>query len=183
MTARKRWTIGAVASTLSSLAALTGCGATARPDGGKGLLPIGATAPDLAASDQHGVTRRLADERGHPVVVYFYPKDGTPGCTRQACAFRDAWDQYRAAGVTIFGVSSQDEASHARFATAERLPFSLLADPDHIWARAFGVGLTLGMTARVSFLIDASGKVVEVYPDVDPALHAGTVLERAKALK
>jgi peroxiredoxin Q/BCP len=183
MKARKRWTFKAVAGALGSLTALMGCGAAARPDGGRGLLPVGAAAPDLTATDQHGVVRRLSAERGHPVIVYFYPKDGTPGCTRQACAFRDAWDKYQAAGITIFGVSSQDAASHAKFAKEEKLPFSLLADPDHTWANAFGVGLTFGMTSRVSFLIDKRGKVAKTYPDVDPALHASAVLKDAAALE
>lgn len=175
--------MAAVLGALGSLSALVGCGATTRPDGGRGLLTPGALAPDLAATDQHGVVRRLSAERGHPVIVYFYPKDGTPGCTREACAFRDAWDQYQAAGATVFGVSSQDVASHAKFAEQERLPFSLLADPDHAWAKAFGVGLTLGMSSRVSFLIDKDGTIVRTYPDVDPALHASAVLRDVAALK
>jgi peroxiredoxin Q/BCP len=142
-------------------------------------LPAGSQAPELSATDQHGKTHRLAEQRGHKTVVYFYPKDMTPGCTKQACAFRDAWDRFEAAGVKVFGVSSDDQQSHEEFAKEERLPFPLLADPDHVWARAFGVPLRLGMTARVTFLLDAQGKVAKTYPDVDPALHASEVLRDA----
>src|SRR5688572_7714333 len=85
-------------------AVVVGCGATKRPDGGDGLLPIGSQAPDVAAVDQNGKTRRLSEERGHAVVVYFYPKDGTPGCTKEACAFRDTWDRFSKQGVQVFGV-------------------------------------------------------------------------------
>lgn len=167
---------------VGAVVAFVACGAVQRPDGGSGLLPVGASAPDLTAQDQHGETKRLSAERGHPVVVYFYPKDGTPGCTKEACAFRDAWDGYQKQNVTIFGVSSQGVDSHRDFAKEEKLPFSLLADPDHVWADAFGVGRTLGMTSRVSFLIDGEGKIAKVYPDVDPGLHAAEVLSDAAQL-
>jgi peroxiredoxin Q/BCP len=158
-----------------------GCSATTRPDGGSGLLTAGSAAPDLAAADQNGKMHRIMDERGHPLVVYFYPKDGTPGCTKEACAFRDAWDRFQKAGVQIYGVSSDDQKSHEQFAKEQHLPFPILADPSHAWSSAFGVGTRLGMDARVSFLIDASGKVVKAYPNVDPALHADEVLHDAAA--
>lgn len=161
---------------------LASCGAPARPDGGVGLLATGAAAPDVSAVDQHGKAHRLSEERGHPVIVYFYPKDNTPGCTKEACAFRDAWDRYQKAGVMIFGVSSDDQKSHEAFAKEQKLPFPILADPAHAWSSAFGVSTKLGMTARVSFLVDASGKIAKVYPDVDPAVHAEGVLKDAAAL-
>jgi peroxiredoxin Q/BCP len=168
----------ALALTLAAL----GCGAAARPDGGSGLLAAGSAAPDLAAPDQTGKSRRIAEERGHALVVYFYPKDGTPGCTKEACAFRDAWERYQKAGVQIFGVSADDQKSHEAFAREEHLPFPIVADPGHAWATAFGVSTRLGMDARVSFLIDPAGKVARVYPDVDPGLHADQVLKDAAAL-
>ena len=84
---------------------LIACAATTRPDGGKGLLPVGATAPDFEARDPSGAVVRLSSAEGSPRVVYFYPKDETPGCTKEACAFRDAFDRYRARGVVIYGVS------------------------------------------------------------------------------
>ena len=168
-----------------ALVALTalGCGATTRPDGGSGPLPVGSSPPDLTALDQHGKTHRLSEERGHPTVVFFYPKDGTPGCTTEACAFRDAWDRFQKAGVQVLGVSADDQKSHEEFSKEEKLPFPILADPDHVWAKAFGVPLRLGMTSRVSFLLDAEGKVAKVYPDVDPGVHASEVLADAGRLK
>jgi thioredoxin-dependent peroxiredoxin len=159
-----------------------GCGAASRPDGGSGLLPAGSAAPDLSAVDQTGKTRRIAEERGHPLIVYFYPKDGTPGCTKEACAFRDTWDRYQQAGVQIFGVSADDQKSHEQFAKEQHLPFPIVADPGHAWSAAFGVSTRLGMDARVSFLIDGSGKVTKVYPNVDPAVHADQVLKDAAGL-
>jgi thioredoxin-dependent peroxiredoxin len=170
------------ACALTAAALITGCGAVSRPDGGEGHLPVGSAVPDLSAVDQEGTTRRLSAERGHPLIVYFYPKDGTPGCTKEACAFRDAWDRFKQAGVQIFGVSTDDSASHAEFAKEHKLTFPLLADPDSTWTKAFGVSTTLGMASRVSFLIDANGKVAKVYPDVDPGVHADEVLKDAAAL-
>src|SRR5262245_29716920 len=165
------------------LAALAGCGATKRPDGGEGMLAAGAGAPDLAAVDQNGKRHRLSEERGHAVVVYFYPKDDTPGCTKEACAFRDTWSRFQQAGVQVFGVSADDQKSHEQFAKEQKLPFPILADTDKTWIKAFGVSMTLGMASRVSFLVDGSGKIAKVYADVDPALHADEVLKDAAALK
>jgi len=162
---------------------LAGCGATRRPDGGEGLLAVGTDAPNLTAVDQNGKSHRLADEKGHPVIVYFYPKDGTPGCTKEACAFRDAWNKFTTANVQVFGVSEDDSKSHEEFAKEQKLPFPILADPNGEWLRAFGVPSRLGMASRVSFLIDANGKVAKVYPDVDPGVHADEVLKDATAAK
>ncbi len=166
----------------STLVFAVACGAQKRPDGGEGLLAQGSAAPDLTAVDQEGKSHKLSDERGHPVVVYFYPKDATPGCTKEACAFRDTFARYQEAKVQIFGVSSDDQKSHEAFAKEHKLPFPLLADPDHKWATAFGVPLKLGMSSRVSFLIDGAGKIAKVYPDVDPGVHADAVLKDAAAL-
>jgi peroxiredoxin Q/BCP len=171
-----------LALTLALAALLPACGSATRPDGSTGLLPAGSAAPDLSAPDQTGKVRRIADERGHPLVVYFYPKDGTPGCTKEACAFRDSWERYRQAGVQIFGVSADDQKSHEQFAKEQHLPFPIVADPTHAWSTAFGVSTKLGMDSRVSFLIDPSGKVARIYPKVDPALHADDVLKDAAAL-
>src|SRR5262249_29377537 len=140
-------------------------------------------APQVKAVDQNGALHTLSAERGHPVLVYFYPKDGTPGCTTEACTFRDAWNDFKKAGVQVFGVSAQDQASHAAFAKEEKLDFPLLADPENAWAKAFGVPTLLGLTKRVSFLLDKEGKIAKVYPDVVPAQHAAEVLADAAALK
>jgi len=183
---RRAWILFNLPIALAALAGgavvFAGCGAASRPDGGEGPLPVGAAVPDLSAKDQNGKTRRLFEERGHAVVVYFYPKDGTPGCTKEACAFRDAWDRFTKAGVQVLGVSTDDEKSHEQFAKEEKLPFPILADPGKEWVKAFGVSTTLGMASRVSFLVDAGGKVAKVYPDVDPGIHADEVLKDAAAL-
>jgi peroxiredoxin Q/BCP len=159
-----------------------GCGATTRPDGGSGLLAVGAAVPDLAGTDQEGKEHKLSAERGHPVVVFFYPKDATPGCTKEACAFRDAWERYQKAGVQVFGVSADDVGSHAEFAKDHKLPFPILADSERSWINTFGVPTKLGMASRVTFLLDKDGKVAKVYPDVDPGVHAEQVLKDATAL-
>ncbi len=160
---------------LTALSAL-GCGGSAN------ALAVGAAAPDLGAVDQNGKTHRISEEKGHALIVYFYPKDNTPGCTKEACAFRDAWDKYKTANVQVFGVSADDQKSHEQFAKEQKLPFPILADPEHAWSTAFGVSTRLGMDSRVSFLIDKSGKVARVYPNVDPGIHADEVLKDAASL-
>src|SRR5262249_54224283 len=124
---------------LSSPAALlSGCGETERPDGGSGLLEVGALAPDLSATAHDGTAIALRS-LGKPAVVYFYPKDDTPGCTKEACAFRDIWTEYQQAGVLVLGVSTDDDASHREFAEKYELTFPLIADTDESWAKSFGV--------------------------------------------
>lgn len=163
------------------LPAALGCGTVA---GGarSALLPPGAVAPHVEAADQSGTTRTLAEYRGRPVVIFFYPRDGTPGCTKEACTFRDAWPRYQQAGVAIVGISTDGVQAHARFADEHKLPFALLADTDAAIARAYGVDVTFGLTKRVSFLIDAEGRIARVFPNVDPGVHATEVLEAAAAL-
>lgn len=168
------WTRAALRVGLSTL--MLACGPVTRPDGGVGLLPVGAEAPDVTGKTADGASVRLSDVRGHPAVVYFYPKDGTPGCTKEACAFRDAFKAYDDKHVVIFGVSRDSEASHATFRAEHRLPFPLVSDGDGAVARAFGVSSTLGMASRVTFLIGADGRVLRVWPDVDPGVHADQVL-------
>jgi peroxiredoxin Q/BCP len=154
-----------------------GCASTAtRPDGGTGLLPVGAVAPEVVGVDGSGKTMRLSELRGHPAVIYFYPRDGTPGCTKEACAFRDAWDRYRKAGVTIFGVSTDSAESHQKFIAEHQLPFPLSSDPSGEEARSYGVGKGIIGFSRVSFLVGADGHIAKVWPDVDPGIHASEVL-------
>jgi len=162
----------------AALAALAACAQkqVKRPDGGEGLLPVGAAAPEIVAEDPKGNEVRLSQLRGRYVVVYFYPKDGTPGCTTEACAFRDAWDRFSAANVGILGVSRDSKESHRAFMVKHKLPFSLASDEDGAIERAWGVPSTLGMSQRVSFLVGPDGKVRATWPDVDPAQHAAQVL-------
>lgn len=164
---------------------LSGCNgcAGAQGRGAKPTLTVGAQAPALSRVDHRGTLVSLRD--GAPTRVYFYPKDGTPGCTKEACAFRDAWQRFSSAGIRVIGVSSDSQEEHRDFAKEHSLPFSLIADPDHAWSDAFGVGrhpLAGDLDARVSFLIDAQGKVAKVYPEVDPGVHADEVLRDAQRL-
>lgn len=170
------------ASTLTLVACFVGCGGQVkRPDGGVGLLPVGASAPDVNAMDATGHAVHLSEMRGHPVVVYFYPKDETPGCTKEACAFRDAWAKYEAAHVGIVGISHDSEESHKEFRDHHKLPFPLVADTDGAVQRAYGVPNGIfGLTSRVSFLVAADGTVKRVWPDVDPGVHADEVLAAAQ---
>lgn len=146
------------------------------------MLAVGSPAPALSAVDQHGKSHRLADYRGKPTIVYFYPKDATPGCTKEACAFRDIWKEYEQANVAVLGVSTDDQKSKEAFAKEHRLPFPILADPEGRWVEAFGVPTTLGMASRVTFLLNSDGNVAKIYPDVDPGVHAREVLDHAKSL-
>ena len=146
------------------------------------LLAPGDPAPKLTAAGHDGRIVDIGKLRGKTIIVYFYPKDGTPGCTTQACAFRDAWERFEEAGIQIVGVSSDDVASHQEFAREHGIPFPLISDEEGEWAKAFGVDRTLGMPERDSFLIDPEGKVAKVYRGVDPALHVEDVLSDAAAL-
>jgi thioredoxin-dependent peroxiredoxin len=162
---------------------VSSCGATQRPDGGTGPLTQDTTVARLTAIDQRGGTVSVGGETRELTVVYFYPKDGTPGCTAEACAFRDVWQQYKAANVRVIGVSNDDSQSHATFAKEQRLPFSLVADTDGTWASHFGVASFAGFYARTTFLLGAHGVVLKTYRDVDPGLHAKEILADARAFQ
>ncbi len=153
---------------------LVGCAGTTSQ-----TLAVGAPAPTLRQQAHDGTTIDLG-EGGSMTLVYFYPKDGTPGCTKEACAFRDVWDRYTEAGVQLVGVSTDSDESHREFAKEHQLPFPLIADEDKVWANAFGVETTLGFTARDSFLIGPDRVIRAVYRGVDPGVHAEQVLADAK---
>lgn len=157
------------------------CKPVLRPDGGRGLLPVGAMAPEVIGTAIDGTAVALSAARGQAAVVYFYPKDETPGCTKEACAFRDVFKQYKARHIAIFGVSRDSEESHRKFGARHALPFPLVSDEDGAIANAYGVSSTLGMTSRVTFLVGPDGAIVRVWPDVDPGVHPGEVLTAAEA--
>jgi len=127
-------------------------------------LKVGDSAPDFTAPDQDGNMQSLQSTRGKTLVLYFYPKDQTPGCTKEACSFRDAYEDFVQAGAVVIGVSSDSAESHKAFASGHRLPFLLLADTDDSVRQAFGVPKTLGiMPGRVTYVIDKEGIVRHVF--------------------
>jgi thioredoxin-dependent peroxiredoxin len=148
------------------------------------MIKEGTVAPAFTAKNADGETVRLKDLRGQKVVLYFYPKDDTPGCTKEACSFRDAFADFKKRGIEVLGVSVDGEASHKKFAAKYKLPFTLLADPEHAIADAYGVygekkfmGRTYMGVKRMTFLIDEKGKIKKVYEKVKPEEHAREVLQ------
>jgi len=169
-----------IAFALASTAILFACGGEVkRPDGGTGMLPVGASAPDLLARNPAEQEIRLSDLRGKPVVVYFYPSDGTPGCTTEACAFRDAWQKFEQANVAIIGVSDNSVQRHVQFQKDHNIPFPLASDFIGTIGQAYGVKHSFVGYERVSFLVDKEGKIAHVWPNVDPGVHADEVLAKA----
>ena len=148
------------------------------------MLKEGSTAPAFKTKDANGETVNLKDLRGQKVVLYFYPKDDTPGCTKEACSFRDAFSQFKKKGIAVLGVSPDSEAKHQKFVTKYNLPFPLLADTDRSIAEAYGVwgekkfmGRTYMGVHRTTFLIDEKGKIKKIFEKVKPEDHANEVLE------
>jgi thioredoxin-dependent peroxiredoxin len=142
------------------------------------VVEEGKPAPDFELESDSGETVKLSDLRGKPVVLYFYPKDDTPGCTRQACGIRDAWTEFQRAGAEVFGISADTIASHEKFRSKYSLPFTLLADPEQMLAEPYGVGQE-GKSSyeRSTFVIDAEGNVARVMRRVNPDRHADEVLQ------
>lgn len=146
-------------------------------------IQAGQPAPDFTLPDETGAPRRLSDLRGKPVVLYFYPKDDTPGCTKEACNFRDDYSAYQQAGVEIFGVSPDSPESHAKFKAKFHLPFHLLADPERQVIEMYGAwGLKKSMgreyegVLRTTYLIGADGKISKIFENVRPADHSAEIL-------
>lgn len=146
-------------------------------------LKSGVTAPDFSAPTQDGQIITLKNLRGRPVILYFYPRDDTPGCTKEACSFRDHYARLQAHGAVLLGVSADTVKSHAKFATKYTLPFPLLADEDRRVARAFGVwgektfmGRKFEGIHRMTFLIGPDGLIKQVWTKVKPETHAAEVL-------
>ena len=147
------------------------------------MVEEGSPAPDFELQSDTGETVRLSSLRGKPVVLYFYPKDHTSGCTTQACGIRDAWSEFERAGAVVVGVSPDDVASHQSFRADYELPFTLLADPDHTVAEAYGVwaeksryGRTYMGIVRSTFVIGSDGTVEKAMRNVKPETHADDVL-------
>ena len=147
------------------------------------MLAEGDPAPDFTLTSDSGDAVRLSDFRGKPVILYFYPKDDTPGCTTQACGIRDAYGEFERAGAIVLGVSPDDESSHVEFRNKYELPFTLLADADHAVAEQYGVwgekkymGKSYMGINRSTFVIDADGNVKKAMRNVKPATHADDVL-------
>jgi thioredoxin-dependent peroxiredoxin len=146
------------------------------------MLQIGEVAPDFsteAVLGEQSIAIHLSDFRGRPVVLYFYPKDNTPGCTKEACAFRDGHAKFQSGGITLLGCSIDSAEAHRAFARKHRLPFPLLLDPDKRIAKAYGAenGIPiLGLDRRITYVIGEDGRILKVYPQVDPAAHASEIL-------
>jgi thioredoxin-dependent peroxiredoxin len=141
---------------------------------------VGAAAPAFKLQDQKGEWHTLEQYAGKWLVLYFYPKDGTPGCTKQVCAFRDDIVKVQKAGAVVVGVSLDDVESHKAFAEKHKVPFSLLADTDKAMAKSYGVltsKLGFSYTRRDTFVIDPNGKIAKHYPDVDPEANVKQVIE------
>jgi thioredoxin-dependent peroxiredoxin len=148
------------------------------------MVEEGKPAPDFALTSDSGETVRLSDYRGKPVVVYFYPRDDTPGCTAQACGIRDNYGAFGERGAVVLGISPDDETSHVKFKEKYGLPFTLLADPDHevadryaVWRERSMYGKTYMGIERSTFVIDAEGNVARIMRRVKPDTHAEQVLQ------
>ena len=147
------------------------------------MLEIGMKAPDFTLKDKNGNDFTLSSLLGKKIVLYFYPKDNTPGCTRQACAFAGAYKQFEAKGVEVVGISKDSVASHIKFAEKYDLPFILLSDPDRVAIEAYGVWQEKKMCGKVSmgvvrttFIIDENGNVEKIMPKVKPDTNAADIL-------
>ena len=147
------------------------------------MVEEGKPAPDFELHTDAGESVKLSDFRGKPVVLYFYPKDDTPGCTKQACGIRDSYDEFEQRGAIVLGVSPDEETSHVKFKEKYDLPFTLLADPDHkvaedydVWKQRSFAGKKYMGIERSTFLIDSEGKVAKAMRNVKPDTHAAEVL-------
>lgn len=147
------------------------------------MLNVGDQAPEFTLQNDAGGSVTLSSYRGKPVILYWYPRDDTPGCTSEACAFRDAYGEFQRAGAVVLGISTDSVKSHEKFKTKYQLPFPLLSDPEHQVAEQYGVwgekkfmGKAFNGISRVTFLIDENGIVKQVWPKVKPEAHADEVL-------
>lgn len=153
------------------------------------MLPVNTPAPDFTLPDEEGILRTLSQYRGKRVLLYFYPKDDTPGCTKEACMISDVYRDFAALNIAVLGVSRDSSASHKRFKEKYHLPFTLLSDTSGDCVELYGAwqdksmfGRSFMGIARVSYLIDELGMIIKVYPDVNPATHALEILNDVRSL-
>ncbi len=154
------------------------------------MLKINTVAPDFSLLDEEGITRSLTQYRGKRVLLYFYPKDDTPGCTKEACMISDVYKDFAAQNIAVLGISKDSPASHKRFKEKYHLPFTLLSDAKGDVIDAYGAwqnksmfGRTFMGIARVSYLLDEHGVILKTYPDVNPATHALEILNDVRNLE
>ncbi|MEB3124487.1 MAG: thioredoxin-dependent thiol peroxidase [Synechococcales bacterium] len=147
-------------------------------------LQVGEPAPDFNLTDAHGNLVSLSDFRGKRVILYFYPRDNTPGCTTEACNFRDAYDKFQTQGMVVLGVSTDNQTSHAKFITKYDLPFPLLSDPDGTLSQHYGsyglkkmMGKEYNGIYRNTFVIDTNGIIEKIYLNVKPSVHIAQILK------
>jgi len=164
----------------ASAASASAASAPAAASTATGEVAVGAPAPDFAAKAHDGTDIKPSALKGKHVVLYFYPKDETPGCTKEACAFRDAWKDLEATGVVLVGISTDSEESHKKFAEHHKLPFHLVSDPDGAIARAYGVPNTAGFLGRHTIVIGPDGAVKKIYRTVDVTRHAAEIFADVK---
>jgi thioredoxin-dependent peroxiredoxin len=151
------------------------------------MLNVGDPAPDFTLQNDAGENVKLSSLRGKPVILYWYPRDDTPGCTKEACSIRDAYGEFQRAGAAVFGISADSVKSHEKFKRKYSLPFALLSDPDHSVSEQYGVwgekkfmGKTFMGINRITYLIDENGVVKHVWPKVNPEGHADEILAALK---
>ena len=192
--------IRATAVCAASLGLLLGCGRESPPPAptsaapgastesaakttasGSAEIALGKPAPDFSTQAHDGAAIQPSALRGKHVVLYFYPKDETPGCTKEACAFRDAWKDLEATGVVLVGISTDTDESHKKFAEHHKLPFHLVSDPDGAIAKTYGVPNNGGFLARHTIVIGPDGNVKKIYRSVDVSKHAAEVLADVKS--
>ncbi len=149
------------------------------------MIEVGNKAPDFTLTDQDGNLHKLSDYRGKKLVLYFYPRDDTPGCTKEACSFRDNFSVLKKKGIEVLGVSADDESSHTKFREKYKLPFNLLTDTDKEVIEKYGVWVEKNMygkkkwgIARKTFLIDGEGRISHIFNKVKTEIHADEVLDK-----
>jgi len=150
------------------------------------MIELNQPAPDFSLNDAHGAPHKLEDYQGQWLILYFYPKDNTPGCTKEACALRDDFDKFTDLNTKVIGISTDDSNSHLGFSQKQSLPFTLLADPDGKVSSAYGALFKFGpvkFSKRHSFIIDPKGKIVKIYRKVSPSLHSQELLQDFQQLQ